>query len=299
MPARMHVPVSFAALALAASGAVFAGPSDGPVGTPTLVFQVTGVNPNNNNDCNWSNLQGATPTPIQFSVNPDTGDFELSRSYSLRSNASLAGTDTPLFSIAVTPRDTETGLLSTGGNLDPFMTYGYTVTNDTNTTLTYTATFVSPILPTVTQPNTVRARMSGGLTDGTGDGVTLGLGPGDLDTRFFSLSSVPNALQTDPFVNAGVNVGLAETEISGSGGDSFLYGVHRSPTIAGPLGTWNTMGLQTRFTLTGNGDVASVTGFAEILPIPEPSEIAFMIAGLGLVGSIARRRAGAAVQAVG
>ena len=174
--------------------------------------------------------------------------------------------------------------LQTGGNLDPFLTYGYAVVNNTNFTQTYSATYTSPILPGVTLPNFVRATISGGLVDGNGNGVTLGHAPRASTTQTFALSDDGGLT----FVNAGVDVGSPETEIGAQG--AFLYGLYGTPTVAGPLGNWTHMRLETRFALTGGGDVAAIGGYAESLPIPEPSEIAFMLSGLALVGVIARRR---------
>ena len=279
---------------MATAGSVLADPLSGPVPNPTLEFRVQGTNPNNGNQFNWSNTSAGSPTTIQFAVDPQTGDIDLAQSYSLRSSANIAGSSTPLFQIDVVPEGGSSALLpeslrsqlalQTGGNLDPFLTYGYAVVNNTNFTQTYTATYTSPIVPGVTLPNFVRATISGGLVDGNGNGVTLGLAPGAGTTQTFSLSNDGGLT----FVNAGVDVGSPETEFGASG--SFLYGLYGTPTVAGPLGSWTHMRLETRFTLTGGGDVAAIGGYAEILPIPEPSEIAFMLSGHALAGVIARRR---------
>ena len=46
----------------------------------------------------------------------------------------------------------------------------------------------------------------------------------------------------------------------------------------------------TRFSLTGGGDRATLTGFAEIVPVPEPQEWMMMLAGLGVIVAATRRR---------
>ena len=88
------------------------------------------------------------------------------------------------------------------------------------------------------------------------------------------------------FVNAGVDVGLAAS-YSGTGGQ--VYGTFNS-TKAG-AGNYNYWMLATQFTLTPGKDVASLAGYVEISPVPEPKQLAMLLSGLGLVGWVARRRA--------
>ncbi len=273
-----------------------ADPFSGGIAAPTLEFRVTGTNPNTGNPINWSNQ-----TPLDFAVDSATGDIDLLGSYSLRSGANLNGTQTPLFNINVQPIGTIGGLLDpatgqrtsiafeNGGNVDPFLTYGYSASNNTNAALTYTATYTSAIVGDFSLGSMVRARISGGLVDATGNGVSVGLAPGKSFTQELLLST-----DGATWINAGVDVGNAQTSVSPLGeGDAFLYGTYRNPAsgfVVGPNGAFTQMRLVTTFTLTGDSDIASISGYGEIVPIPEPGEIAFLSAGLGLAAMIARRR---------
>jgi hypothetical protein len=50
------------------------------------------------------------------------------------------------------------------------------------------------------------------------------------------------------------------------------------------------MQITTQFTLTPNKDVASISGYASINPVPEPESYAMLLAGLGLLGFVSRNR---------
>jgi hypothetical protein len=53
--------------------------------------------------------------------------------------------------------------------------------------------------------------------------------------------------------------------------------------------SWNYMRLVSSFTLSGKS-AASLTGFASITPVPEPGSEYMLLVGVGLVGTIMRRR---------
>lgn len=289
------------ALVLFAAGTLpmvaVADPLSGPLVAPTLQFSVSGTNPNTGAAFTWSN-----PAPLAFTVDAATGDIDLVGSYSMRSGQSLGGGSTPLFRIDVQPSGTIGGLLDpatgqrtsiafdNGGNVDPFLTYGYSAVNNTGAALTYTATYTSAIVGDFSQGSVVRSRVAGALVDATGNGVSVGLAAGKSFTQELLLS-----VDGSTWVNAGVDVGNAQTNLPANPGegDAYLYGTYRTPAsgfVAGPNGAWTQMRLVTTFTLSGEGDVASFSGYGEIVPIPEPGEIAFMTAGLGLAVMIVRRR---------
>jgi len=293
----LHSPLALALSALAALPlAVMADPIFDGIPAPTLEFGVSGINPNNGSAFTWSNS-----TRLNYAVDSATGDIDLVGSYSLRSGTSLAGGTTPLFRIDVQPIGTIGGLLDpgtgqrtsiafeNGGNVDPFLTYGYSATNNTGAALTYTATYTSSIVGDFSLGSLVRARVAGALVDATGNGVSVGLAPAKSFTQELLLST-----DGSTWINAGVDVGNAQSNVSPLGeGDAFLYGTYRNPAngfVVGPNGAWTQMRLVTSFTLTGDSDVASFSGYGEIVPIPEPGEIAFLSAGLGLAAMIARRR---------
>lgn len=172
-------------------------------------------------------------------------------------------------------------LSNVSGHGDPDLSYAFSAVNNNVTSQTYTFAVGEAILPTVGTANNVYADIAGGLT-GRG-GSTAAISPFGINTviQQFQLS----ADMGNSFVNAGVDVGPAASAV-GTG----TYGTFASNTIAGPTGqTWNYMQLTSKFTLSANSR-ASLVGFASVTPVPEPESDALLLAGLGLVGFMARRR---------
>ena len=174
------------------------------------------------------------------------------------------------------------------GNVDPFMTYGFTAKNNTTTTQTYTYSMGEALVPTVSGAYNIHADVSGAIVNGTGANVTItpALADQDGDTipelQVLRLSNDGGA----SFVNAGVDVGQADSAVG-----SKAYGLYsQDKTGSGSFDYW---AFETSFTLTPSKDVASLAGYAEITqidPVPEPVSTSMMLAGLGLIGFIARRR---------
>jgi hypothetical protein len=172
------------------------------------------------------------------------------------------------------------------GHGDPDLSYGFYAKNNTNSTQTYTLTIGESIIPPVNSPTTVYADIGASLTNPTGN---LSIAPVSGRIQQFMLSSDGGT----SFVNAGVDVGDAFTT-STIGTTSYLA---QSSTLSGPVPAnpataWNFMQIVTRFTLSPDKDIASVSGFASINPVsavPEPSSYAMMFAGLGLLFLMARR----------
>ena len=180
------------------------------------------------------------------------------------------------------------------GNLDPFINYTMSVKNNSAGDKTFQKIVTAPIVPTLSGANVVRASVSGGLTDATGNGVTITTKPNrDQDTnngdelQLFLLSTTNN-FNAGNYTNAGVDVGGTVTHVGSS--NSFAYGSYNDGPIAGPVGSWNYMQTRTRFNLTGDGDTAVIVGYAEISAVPEAKTYGMMLAGLGLIGFVVRRR---------
>lgn len=167
------------------------------------------------------------------------------------------------------------------GHGDPDLSYGYYARNNTGAIQTYTFTVGETIVPPVDSPAAVYADIAYSLTNPSG---SLSIAPAGSATaiQHFMLSA-DNGLT---FTSAGVDVGPAVT--TGATG-STAWGPY-SASAGAPTGSWNYMQIVTAFTLTPGRDVASLSGYASIVPVPEPETYAMFLAGLGLLAAIARRR---------
>jgi hypothetical protein len=165
---------------------------------------------------------------------------------------------------------------------DPSIAYGLAVV-DFGAPSTFGFVFFTPIVATGA-PNVVTASLVGGLTDFTGDGVSIAPALGQPTLQVAEVFA--------PATNMGVDVGPAFAAGAGAAGSFYAYGPYAAGPIAGPgPGPWTGLSTSTSFTLSGGGDVAALTGFASIELIPEPSTIALIaLAGLGIAGMLRRRK---------
>jgi hypothetical protein len=172
---------------------------------------------------------------------------------------------------------------------DPLIAYGITVT-DFGAPDTFTFTFTTPIVPT---SGVVTGSVSGGLTDTAGNGVsitpTVALGDPDGDTVAELQVNEVGVGGPPVFTNMGVDVGGAMSFGPGLPGANHVYGPFATGPIPGPAGAWTSLQSRVEFTLSGGGDIASLTGFASI--VPEPSSLALVAIGaMSILGRVALRR---------
>ena len=239
----------------------------------------------------WSPALGIQELNLSSSlvVDPITGDVKL-----------VDGAQTHFDSFTMTSNGTQSfvsiDLLPTAipSNVDPIISYGLQVVNNGAGVATFQRINSSPILPTINGPTVVRAGISGSAFDLGGNGVTVTPNPNQAqDTDGIAEMQIFRVRQTigsGAWTNAGVDVGAAQSFSGGGSAFTYTYPAVNLPLQAGPTGSFAQMQTVTRFSLTGGGDRMTFTGFAEILPVPEPGEYAMMLAGLAVVASVARRR---------
>ncbi|MGH7132346.1 MAG: hypothetical protein ACREJO_10420 [Phycisphaerales bacterium] len=159
---------------------------------------------------------------------------------------------------------------------DPSISWGLAVQNVTGAPLNFVFVFSTPII-LGPGPTTVFGSIVGGLTDNTGNGVSI--------APFGGPSIMTNEVDA-PVTNMGVDVGPAMVVPAGGVGALYNYGAFSAGPQPGPPGPWATLTSRVQFTLSGNGDIAVLTGYASIDPIPTPGAAALLALG----GTLAARR---------
>lgn len=164
------------------------------------------------------------------------------------------------------------------GNVDPDMSYGFVAKNSTGATQTYSYTQGESLVPSVAGAYSLYADVSGSVNNVVTSGTpSLTLAPTVANGNYVQQVLLGNG-STATF-NAGVGVGDALTVATAG---TSTYGTFAS-TATG-TGNYDYWEFQTQFTLTGGKDLAQVTGYAELTPVPEPSSYLMLALGLGLMG---------------
>lgn len=179
---------------------------------------------------------------------------------------------------ATTPAGDEVGI---SGVLDPDPSIGYGITvTDFGAPSVFAFVFSTPIILGAS-PTVVSSSISGGLTDFTGNGVTI-----TPTAAFLQIADV-----SLPVTNMGVDIGPAVSGGPGIPGALYGYGPFALGPLPGPAGPWGTLSVSVGFSLSGGADIASLTGFASIVEVPEPSSVCMLAMGaLGLLFFARRRR---------
>jgi len=165
-------------------------------------------------------------------------------------------------------------------NVDPYIAYGLSIQNNTNSVNSYSFSFTEPLLPPIAGPYSIYADIAGSVVN-IGAGTTLALNP----TSGTTLQKVILDDGYGTLTNAGVDVG-SSFSYSGIGSTGYLGAGFANASGSGSFESWT---IQTSFSLTGK-DIATLSGYAEITPIPEPGTYGMLLAGMAVVGFMARRR---------
>ncbi|MBL8415644.1 MAG: PEP-CTERM sorting domain-containing protein [Propionivibrio sp.] len=253
--------------------------------SPLLTFNSTtgaiGVVDKTYNGVNLNNDSGGWAWKTQNIINPGDGKIIATKEgWRWNSWDHQDGTKNTIEN-AGNPWRSTFMLDAVGGNVDPIMTYGFSAKNNTAFTQTYTFAIGEAIVPTISGAYTVYADIAGSLTNGVA-GSNVQITPVNAKLQTLRLSTDNGTT----FVNAGVDVGIAAT--NGTAKGSYTYGPFAANNSGS--GSYNYWEIETKFKLSGGNDVATMSGYAEITPVPEPENFALFLAGLGLIGAIVRRR---------
>ncbi len=256
----------------AATGAVSVNQAVGTTQTRALgvfTFEAAGADTPLLFDRNTGSYQQATGTVIRWdSFARDDGTFD--------NTTPVGATSASSFSFVV------------AANVDPFMTYGLSVKNNTGSTNNYSFVFNESLVPTVSGAYSIYSDISGSLVNGVaGSALNLGTTVGSTVQKVFLKDS---SYGFDP---AGVDVGNAYLNGAAPAGSIAYFGngLQNATANGNSNGyTYDSWEFRSDFSLTGGKDVATLSGYAEITAVPEPETYALFVAGLLGMGMVLRRR---------
>jgi hypothetical protein len=242
------------------------------------------------NSVNFENVLSYDPTTGTFSMPSNAGNAPAPTGWNW--------TTVSVFNATTDSFQNETGLKQTEsdgstlkvfatGSTDPFLSYSFAVSNPTLTTQTYTFTDGATISPPLSGTLNLFADIGGSVTNVV-PGSPAQILPITATVQTLKLSQDGGAT----YVDAGTDVGPSFTTSTTPG--TSLYGVYSSSLSEPAPFAVNYWQLEDQFSLTGNGDTAAFTGFAEITAttslVPEPATYAAILGALSLGVVVLRRR---------
>lgn len=162
---------------------------------------------------------------------------------------------------------------------DPFVSAGFSVTNNAAVTQTFVVSVILPIFPAVAPFSLMGGSVGVTMTDANSNGLAslTDAGQGIFVGQIDGVDVLD--LLDDPYTLSVLFAGqtVVDSDVAGLPG----------PTIPGPP-AFATIGIVHKFNLTP-GDVVGMTSFFIIEPIPEFGSFGLMIAGLAVAGVAVRR----------
>jgi hypothetical protein len=191
--------------------------------------------------------------------------------------------------------ETAEGRIEMSGVVDPDPSIGFTIgVTDFGAPSIFGFTIINPLAPLFSNPSVVLDSLAGGVTNAAGPNVVVTALPpppgipvdGDLITEMQVYTLSDNFGAT--YKNVGLDSGPSATFplTVGFGATYGPFNLGPVPTIAG--GPWTHMRADVNFSLSGDGDQISLTGFKLLIPEPATSLIAVFAAAL--IGFLRPRR---------